>query len=68
MGADKDIARAKAALKLAIARVGVVSLANMCQITPSAVSQWEVCPVGRAWTVSEASGIPKEDLRPDIFE
>lgn len=58
--------RASAALRLAIARAGGVSaLAKILGVTASAVSQWEVCPAARVKAVEAATGIPRQDLRPD---
>jgi DNA-binding transcriptional regulator YdaS (Cro superfamily) len=59
---------AENALKRAIKQAGgVVALANTLGIRSQAISQWNVCPVHRAIGVEQASGVPKEDLRPDIY-
>ena len=36
-------------------------------VTPQAVSQWKRVPVGRAVDVEAVSGIPRYELRPDVF-
>lgn len=36
-------------------------------ITPQAVSQWKVVPPGRVIDVERISGIPRRELRPDIY-
>ena len=36
-------------------------------ITHGAVSQWRRVPAERVLDVSRITGIPKEDLRPDIY-
>ena len=36
-------------------------------ITPQAISQWRKVPAERAMAVSEATGVPLHELRPDVF-
>jgi len=61
-------ARAESALKLAIARChGVNAMAEKLGITHSAVSQWTICPTPRCLEVEKLSGVPRYDLRPDIY-
>lgn len=36
-------------------------------ITPQAVSQWDKIPVKRAIELEAKTGIPRHELRPDIF-
>lgn len=43
-------------------------LALEIRITPGAIAQWEKVPAERLGDVSKATGIPMEELRPDIFE
>ena len=44
-----------------------IALAAALGITPGAVSQWDRVPIERVADVSRITGIPREDLRPDIF-
>jgi len=46
---------------------GVVSLSTQLGLSRGAVSQWEKVPLDRVAAVSKLTGIPREDLRPDIF-
>ena len=70
---SKDLERAQAALRLAIARVGGVnSMAESVGLTPAAISQWlsrdgGVVPVGRVVEVERVSGVSRCDLRPDLW-
>lgn len=43
------------------------ALAAALKISPSAISMWEQVPAERLGDVSRATGIPLEELRPDIF-
>lgn len=36
-------------------------------ITPQAISQWRKVPIERLADVEAATGIPREQLRPDVF-
>ncbi|MER8616014.1 helix-turn-helix domain-containing protein [Mesorhizobium sp. M1409] len=42
-------------------------LAAALGIGPGAISQWEKVPAERMGDISHFTGIPVEDLRPDIF-
>lgn len=57
------------ALKTAIEKAGgATKLAKaLGNITSQAISQWEVCPVGRVLAVEAATGVSRYDLRPDIY-
>lgn len=57
------------ALKIAIDRAGgATRLAKAIGgITPQAISQWKVCPVNRVVQVEVATGVSRNELRPDIF-
>lgn len=46
---------------------GPVRLAALLNITQGAISQWERVPPSRVQIVSHLTGIPAEQLRPDIF-
>lgn len=45
----------------------VTQLATSCGVTHSAVLQWKEVPPIHAATVERVTGIPKEELRPDVF-
>lgn len=36
-------------------------------LTPQAISQWRRVPVERVLEVEKATGIPRHELRPDIY-
>jgi len=55
------------ALIEAIDRVGIGRIAEVCGITPQAVSLWDRVPALRVLAVEKASGIPRERLRPDLY-
>lgn len=44
-----------------------LKLAAALDINPSAISQWAEVPLGRVIAVEAATGISREDLRPDVF-
>lgn len=46
----------------------LASLAEKLGITRGAISQWEKVPDERLDAVSEATGIPKHVLRPELYE
>ena len=46
---------------------GASMLAEKLGISRQAVQQWRKVPVGRARTIERITGIPREELRPDIF-
>jgi DNA-binding transcriptional regulator YdaS (Cro superfamily) len=55
-------------VEIAIAEAGGVrALARLVGVPPSAVSVWKLIPVKHVLKIEEATGIPKEELRPDIF-
>lgn len=47
---------------------GPVKLAKIIGINHAAVCRWKVIPVHRLLDVEQITGIPREELRPDIFE
>lgn len=56
------------ALKLAIRNAGGISeLARQLGIKRQAVSAWRKVPVARCWDVAHLTGIPEQELRPDVF-
>jgi DNA-binding transcriptional regulator YdaS (Cro superfamily) len=46
---------------------GSSALAKALHISSQAVSQWRRVPAARAIDVERVTGIPRHDLRPDIF-
>lgn len=47
---------------------GATGLAKLLgSITPQAVSQWRRVPVDRVLDVEKATGVPRHELRPDIY-
>ncbi len=42
-------------------------LAEAIGISPSAISMWSRIPAERLMDVSRATGIPPEELRPDLY-
>jgi DNA-binding transcriptional regulator YdaS (Cro superfamily) len=45
----------------------VVELAAACGITHGAVSQWQNVPLNHLRMVEHITGIPREELRPDVY-
>jgi DNA-binding transcriptional regulator YdaS (Cro superfamily) len=55
-------------LKKAIAAKGsIASLARALGITRSAICQWDRIPAERVIDIEKASGVPRAELRPDLF-
>ena len=46
----------------------VKALAEVAGVRPQAISQWKKIPAERAVRISDALGIPRHVLRPDLFE
>lgn len=46
---------------------GVAALAGKLGIFSQAVSQWRRVPVKRVLDVERATGVPRHELRPDIY-
>jgi len=56
------------ALQKAIDAVGSgKALAGRIGITPQALSQWRQVPPRRVLEVERASGVPRHELRPDLY-
>jgi DNA-binding transcriptional regulator YdaS (Cro superfamily) len=56
------------ALKRALeAAGGQAKLAESLEISAQAVSQWDVVPPLRVLAVERASGVPRHELRPDLY-
>ncbi len=59
---------AKIEIKTIAARAGgVVALSRALGLSRSAVSQWKTVPVLRVVEVERLTGIPRAELRPDVF-
>jgi DNA-binding transcriptional regulator YdaS (Cro superfamily) len=55
-------------LAKAISAAGSISaLASRIKVTVQAVSQWESVPVNRCIDVERETGVPRDELRPDVF-
>lgn len=60
--------KAESALKRAIAIAGgPAALARIVGVTPQAVVQWRQTPPRRVPIISDKTGVPRADLRPDIY-
>lgn len=46
---------------------GHAKLASMIGVTRAAVHQWRCIPLDRVLEIEEATGVPREKLRPDVF-
>lgn len=42
-------------------------LAAKLRVTPQALSQWKRVPLGRILDVERVSGVPRAELRPDMY-
>lgn len=43
-------------------------LAAALNITPGAINQWKVVPADKLVAISRETGIPRQELRPDLYE
>lgn len=43
-------------------------LASALGITPGAINQWETVPADKLVSIETETGIPRQHLRPDLFE
>jgi len=43
-------------------------LAAALKITPGAINQWDKVPADKLVAVSRETGIPRQELRPDLYE
>lgn len=58
----------QSALKRAIDKAGgPKKLADILGVTPPAVVQWSICPPLRVLQVEAATGVPRHQLRPDLY-
>lgn len=59
----------KTALKKAIKKAGGQSaLARKLGISQQSIQQWVVVPLKRVKQVSEITGVPREELAPELFK
>lgn len=47
---------------------GVNALAKDLNVTPQAISQWDEVPPLKVPAVERATGIPRHELRPDLYD
>mgnify|MGYP002612734003 FL=1 len=60
---------AKTALKKAIKKAGGQgALARKLGISQQSIQQWVVVPLKRVKQVSEITGVPREELAPELFK
>jgi DNA-binding transcriptional regulator YdaS (Cro superfamily) len=65
--ADRKPVEAQGALDRAMAAAGnAASLARKLGVTRQALSQWEIVPAIRVLDVKRITGIPRQELRPDM--
>jgi DNA-binding transcriptional regulator YdaS (Cro superfamily) len=57
----------EAALNRAIEKIGLSQLAKVIGVTPQAISQWDKVPPLRVLDVERATGVPRHELRPDMY-
>lgn len=58
----------EAALALAIEKAGgVIRLAEKIGVTKGAVSKWDRAPVMRVLEIERITGVPRYELRPDVY-
>lgn len=46
----------------------LTKLALAIKVTPGAITQWSKVPADRVVKVSEVTDIPRQELRPDLYE
>ena len=56
------------ALKRAIKKAGGTNaMARACDVAPPSVSQWNIAPPLRVLQIERASGVSRQELRPDLY-
>lgn len=65
----RDLNQLDPGLRLAVKAVGgsMTRLAELLDITPQAIAQWDTVPINRVVDIERATGIPRERLRPDMY-
>lgn len=43
-------------------------LATALEITPAAIKQWEMVPADKLVRIETETGIPRQQLRPDLYD
>lgn len=46
----------------------LTKLAQAIDVTPGAIAQWSEVPAKRVVKISEVTAIPRQELRPDLYE
>lgn len=46
----------------------LTKLAVALKITPAAINQWKIIPADKLVAISRETGIPRHELRPDLYE
>ena len=46
----------------------LTELAKAIHVTPGAITQWEKVPAERVVQIEHATGVPRQELRPDLYE
>lgn len=62
-----DTHDAKAALEKAFNQIKRSHLAEKLGITAQAISQWDRAPVQHVLSIERMTGVPRHELRPDIY-
>ena len=58
----------EAGLDIVIDRAGSLSaIAKVCGVSRPAISKWRRVPIGRVAILEKTFGIPRSELRPDVF-
>lgn len=57
----------KAALEKAFKAIRPSHLARQIGVTPQAIAQWDRVPVKHVLSVERITGVPRHELRPDIY-
>ncbi len=50
------------------AKGSISALARSIGITRAAICQWERIPAGRVVEIERLTGVPRQELRPDLYE
>lgn len=57
----------KAALEKAFSQIKRRHMAEKLGVTPQAISQWAQTPVQHVLSIERLTGVPRHELRPDIY-